>query len=107
MVNAVALGLRHGFDWDHLAAILDIVNTSAVDKGAPKRSLRPLVGALMYALGHAMAVAILGLCALYFAAILPRWIDPLMERMVGLNRSIQKAQRQKGKRGRQSIPDNK
>lgn len=84
MVNAVALGLRHGFDWDHLAAILDIVNTSSVDNGAPKASLRPFVRALMYALGHALAVAILGLCALYFAAILPHWVDPLMERMVGL-----------------------
>lgn len=40
--------------------------------------------ALMYALGHAVAVAILGLCALYFAAILPHWVDPWMERMVGL-----------------------
>lgn len=89
MVNAVALGLRHGFDWDHLAAILDIVNTSAVKNSAvnsstPTTSYLPFVLALMYALGHALAVAILGLCALYFAAILPHWIDPLMERMVGL-----------------------
>lgn len=89
MANAVALGLRHGFDWDHLAAILDIVNTStvqpsAVNSSALAISYRPFLRALMYALGHAMAVAILGLCALYFAAILPHWIDPLMERMVGL-----------------------
>lgn len=84
IANAVALGLRHGLDWDHLAAIMDIVATSAADKGSPVTSLRPFLRALMYALGHAAAVAILGLCALYFAAILPHWVDPLMERMVGL-----------------------
>src|SRR5439155_17526360 len=40
--------------------------------------------ASLYALGHASVVAALGLLALYFQALLPEWIDPIMERLVGL-----------------------
>jgi high-affinity nickel-transport protein len=39
--------------------------------------------ALLYALGHALVVVALGLAALYFQAVLPEWIDPVMERIVG------------------------
>ena len=28
---ALALGLRHGIDWDHIAAITDITSTAATD----------------------------------------------------------------------------
>ena len=38
----------------------------------------------MYALGHATVVAVLGLLALAFGAILPDWLDPIMGRVVGL-----------------------
>lgn len=40
--------------------------------------------ATLYALGHASVVAALGVVALYFEAILPEWVDPIMERVVGL-----------------------
>jgi hypothetical protein len=42
-----------------------------------------LLGTL-YALGHALVVAILGLAALWFGAILPDWVDPIMGRVVGV-----------------------
>ncbi len=42
-----------------------------------------LLGTL-YALGHATVVAILGLAALAFGALLPDWVDPIMGRVVGL-----------------------
>ncbi|MDP9483198.1 MAG: hypothetical protein M3P84_08255, partial [Chloroflexota bacterium] len=42
-----------------------------------------LLGTL-YALGHASVVAVLGLAALVFGAILPDWIDPILSRVVGL-----------------------
>lgn len=83
--SAVILGFRHGIDWDHLAAIMDIVGTttnSEVD-GRPCHQ-RALGLATLYAFGHAAVVAVLGVAALMFAAILPRWIDPLMERVVGV-----------------------
>ena len=35
MGGALALGLRHGIDWDHIAAITDITSTSATG-GEPK-----------------------------------------------------------------------
>ncbi|HEV2126799.1 MAG TPA: hypothetical protein VGW38_28925, partial [Chloroflexota bacterium] len=39
--------------------------------------------ASLYAVGHASVVVVLGLAALYFNAILPDWVDPIMERLVG------------------------
>ena len=34
VLNAFLLGLRHGIDWDHLAAIFDIVSGSTADDNA-------------------------------------------------------------------------
>jgi hypothetical protein len=42
-----------------------------------------LLGTL-YALGHALVVAVLGLAALWFGALLPDWVDPIMGRVVGV-----------------------
>jgi high-affinity nickel-transport protein len=42
-----------------------------------------LLGTL-YALGHGLVVAALGLLALQFGAILPDWVDPIMSKVVGL-----------------------
>ncbi len=133
----ITLGLRHGIDWDHIAAITDITSTTAAAAAAetahaqeherpgghghphggeherrahvprpgegPGAMLatprlehsvpraRPLAGqrpavmlGTLYALGHALMVAILGLAALAFGASLPEWIDPVMGRIVGL-----------------------
>src|SRR5207237_8139931 len=52
VATAFALGFRHGFDWDHLAALSDI----AASQQSRRRSM---MLATMYALGHAaVAVAI-------------------------------------------------
>ena len=129
--TALVLGVRHGFDWDHIAAIADITSTSAAADvgetahasehratphehghgGSSERdahadvAARPPVGAravalgreryaaeqrraialgTLYALGHALVVALLGLIALAFGRLLPSWIDPIMARVVGL-----------------------
>src|SRR5258708_7617725 len=81
LVTAVILGFRHGIDWDHIAAIMDIVGTASAED-LPVHA-RALALSSMYAIGHASVVAFLGLCALYFAAVLPTWVDPIMERLVG------------------------
>ena len=44
---------------------------------------RALFLGTLYALGHGSVVAVLGLLALIFGAILPDWLDPLMGRVVG------------------------
>ena len=107
-----ALGMRHGIDWDHIAAITDITssavtNTEAeadgpmlvasaggpsitfgISVGAPdsrwRESREGFFLASMYALGHATLVILLGLLAIWVGATLPEWIDPLMERVVGV-----------------------
>lgn len=85
--NALVLGFRHGVDWDHLAAIMDIVGSAGNQElsadGRMSFSGRPLNLALLYALGHAFVVVCLGFMALVFAAKLPEWVDPIMERLVG------------------------
>ncbi|MDO8616248.1 MAG: hypothetical protein Q7T33_11035 [Dehalococcoidia bacterium] len=154
---AIALGIRHGIDWDHIAAITDITSTTAavdtgekwlvsepgvmltdeshhklagaaasagtasaqvaVEEGEPSHTHRHLsvlhhphngpatarnghLGATidtfvrkqrpalllgtMYALGHGSVVFALGLLALLAREFLPDWIDPVMERVVGV-----------------------
>ncbi|HYU20540.1 MAG TPA: hypothetical protein VEQ11_17760 [Chloroflexota bacterium] len=96
--TALLLGMRHGIDWDHIAAIMDITSTTTnVELAenerpatAPRRAsfgqleLRALWLSLLYAIGHATVVVALGFAALSFAALLPEWIDPIMERVVGV-----------------------
>jgi high-affinity nickel permease len=138
LITAFVLGLRHGVDWDHIAAITDITSTTGVadraesshraehasplghehDHGGsgelaahasrppgsgPGTMLaqpasgtagagpgfwqlqrRPIFLGTLYALGHALVVALLGGAALLVGARLPEWLDPLMGRVVGL-----------------------
>ena len=44
---------------------------------------RPVLLGSLYALGHALVVAVLGLIALVVGAALAEWIDPIMGRVVG------------------------
>ena len=123
LLGMVALGFRHGFDWDHIAAITDITSTttaSHADVDVPARApvsarghgehvtthdhshtdasaghvlsesryaheQRHALGlATLYAFGHASMVVLLGVAAIAFAAILPEWVDPILERVVGV-----------------------
>ncbi len=123
LLGMTALGFRHGFDWDHIAAITDITSTTTashadvdVPAGAPiaarghgehvtehahshrdasaghvlresrfAHEQRHAIGlATLYALGHASMVMLLGVAAIAFAAILPDWVDPILERVVGV-----------------------
>jgi hypothetical protein len=77
LLSAAVLGLRHGFDYDHIAAISDI---TSVQKSA-KRAMQ--LG-FLYALGHAATVAALGSIVIFFQLSLPRGIDRIAERLVGL-----------------------
>ncbi len=165
---AIALGFRHGIDWDHIAAITDITSTTtskeegsgewltnepgvlltdeshhAADHGpehghvhgepdahaapavatahnqtpaaAPvvrlayagglSQGMRPVVATpafslpvprllaeqrraiflgTLYALGHGSIVVVLGLLAILASSVLPGWVDPIMERVVGV-----------------------
>jgi high-affinity nickel-transport protein len=150
---ALALGLRHGIDWDHIAAITDITSTTAELPHAEKwligepgfmltdeshhsighshgetgaavlaettvraghiavhthaetaekadggslngqltamtafvtRQRSALLLGSLYALGHGSVVFVLGVMAIVAREFLPDWIDPVMERVVGV-----------------------
>ena len=110
--SALALGIRHGIDWDHIAAITDITSSTSGDAarresphvhghsttqtvtldrkvaGNPLRRYfddqrRPFLLGSLYALGHAAVVTALGLLAILASEFLPDWIDPVMGRIVG------------------------
>ena len=78
MVGAgLGLGLRHGIDWDHIAAIADVT--------ASQRSrVRSIIMGTLYAAGHAAVVVALGLIAIWAGSTLPEGLDPIMERVVGV-----------------------
>lgn len=75
---AFTFGFRHGFDWDHIAALSDLT-------GSQRRPRRALALATLYALGHAAMVAVLGVLAIVFAAQVPDVVDSSIERVVGLS----------------------
>ena len=74
---AFLLGLRHGIDWDHIAAITDVTGTSSHKKEA-------FFLGLLYIVGHALVVIILGVAALLVGINMPDWVDPMMEKFVGI-----------------------
>lgn len=156
---ALALGIRHGIDWDHIAAITDITSAAATlgeeeswllaepgvmitdeshhtvhgphgahelahargephthveEPGPPAAGpaaaggvttlVRPRAATAaaavlrrmphahreaiwlgsLYALGHGAVVVVLGIVAILARGVLPDWIDPIMERLVGV-----------------------
>ena len=76
-LSCAILGFRHGFDYDHIAAISDI--TSVQNKIATAMRL-----GLLYALGHAVMIALLGGAVILFQLSLPHRLDSWAERLVGL-----------------------
>ncbi len=77
LLTAFTFGLRHGADWDHIAAIADLTGTT-------KDRRRSMMLALLYALGHALVVLVLGSVAIYFGQKIPASVDDFMSRVVGV-----------------------
>jgi high-affinity nickel-transport protein len=77
LVSGFLFGLRHGIDWDHIAAIADITG-SQEDRG------RALWFGTLYALGHAVVVFALGVLAIVAGDLLPAGVDEVMGRVVGV-----------------------
>jgi high-affinity nickel permease len=76
LISCAVLGFRHGFDYDHIAAISDI--TSVQQKTSTAMRL-----GLLYALGHATMIALLGSMVILFQLSLPHRLDSWAERLVG------------------------
>lgn len=70
------LGLRHGFDWDHIAAITDITSSQGDRR-------RALWFSLLYALGHGFIVVVLGVVLIVSGFVIPQSMETIVERLVG------------------------
>jgi high-affinity nickel permease len=77
LLSCAILGFRHGFDYDHIAAITDITSVQ-------KRAATSMRLGLAYALGHASMIAVLGAVVILFQLSLPHRFDSIAERLVGL-----------------------
>ena len=77
LLSAFVLGLRHGIDYDHIAAITDIT-------GIQPDTKRSMFLGLMYAVGHASVILLLGSITVFFGVHLPQGMDVWMERVVGV-----------------------
>ncbi len=77
LLSAGVLGFRHGFDYDHIAAISDITSVESCRRRAMQMGL-------LYVAGHAATVALLGGVVIFFQRSLPPSIDNWAERAVGL-----------------------
>ena len=76
IITALGFGFRHGFDWDHIAAITDITGSQQSARDAVRFSS-------LYALGHAMVVFVLGAAVILVSAELPPSVDAVMGYVVG------------------------
>ncbi len=77
LATTFGFGLRHGIDWDHIAAITDIASSQDSSRDG-------LALSTLYALGHASVVFVLGVAAIAFGERLPAGLDAVMERFVGV-----------------------
>ncbi len=77
VLTSLGLGIRHGFDWDHIAAIADLSGT------APTRR-RGFVLSMIYAIGHGLVVFLLGAVAIAFGLAIPDALDKWMGKIVGI-----------------------
>ncbi len=78
LVACGALGLQHGFDWDHLAAVSDIAMIQ------PNRAAA-ILGGMLYSVGHATTVAALGLSVIVLHHSVPGWISERLQLAVGIS----------------------
>lgn len=77
LLTALGLGLRHGIDWDHIAAITDL-------SGSAENRRRGFALSMTYAVGHGAVVFALGTLAIVFGLAIPDGLDVWMGRIVGL-----------------------
>jgi len=77
LFTAFGLGLRHGVDWDHIAAIADL-------SGTAENRRRGFVLSMIYAIGHGAVVFVLGSFAILAGTAIPDGVDDWMGRVVGV-----------------------
>jgi high-affinity nickel-transport protein len=74
---AVFIGMKHGIDGDHVAAIADMV-------GSEQRKKKQLTLGVMYAIGHGMIVMVIGVLFIYIGVQLPDATKQVLEMLVSI-----------------------
>lgn len=77
LMACTALGLQHGIDWDHVAAISDVTSVQPTAREATRCGM-------LYALGHAATVGLLGIAVIGLRQSVPEAFATWMQRVVGL-----------------------
>jgi cytochrome c biogenesis protein CcdA len=75
---ALIMGLRHGLDWDHVAAISDLTGTGR------ENTKQSMTLGFCYAFGHEIIVLLIGISLLIYTWNFPGWMDFTMGKAVGL-----------------------
>ena len=74
---AILIGIRHGFDADHVAAVADMV-------GAETEKKKQLTYGFCYAVGHGGIVFLIGLATIFLGLNLPESFSYVMEIFVAI-----------------------
>ena len=82
--TSFALGVRHGLDWDHIAAITDLTAPRRDDVDARRAGRRGFSLSAWYCLGHGLVLAVLGGLVLALGIGLPAGADVAFEHLVGI-----------------------
>src|SRR4051812_9320161 len=78
LLIALALGLRHASDPDHLVAVTSLV---AADDGGTRRAAR--LG-MWWGLGHGAMLLAIGLPVIFLKSSVPPWVEAGAEKAVGV-----------------------
>ena len=82
--TSFALGVRHGLDWDHIAAITDLTAPRKGDTDTRRAGRRGLGLSTWYCVGHGLVLAVLGGLVLALGIGLPAGMDVAFEHLVGI-----------------------
>ena len=77
LATAFGFGFRHGFDWDHIAAITDITSSQ-------EDTRQSVILSSLYAAGHGAVVLTLGVAAIVLGEQVPDSVDAAMGKVVGV-----------------------
>ena len=78
LFSAFGYGLRHGFDWDHIAALTDI-------SSGERSKTRAFLLSSFYALGHAAVVMVLGIAIILADFTVPESVDTTLMYFIGFS----------------------
>jgi len=83
---AFGLGMLHALDADHIIAVsgLSSMNDSSVQDGVHKNKRQSLIFCARWALGHSMALLIIGSAVIFFGMAIPEQLSKIAESLVGV-----------------------